>query len=301
MKPVIAIVGRPNVGKSTLFNYLTKSNDALVADQPGLTRDRIYGITRRFENHYIVIDTGGIAPPDDLAEQDKMNIAISTQAWLAIEEADMVFFLVDGLEGLVPQDQEVYKKLRNSSQKLFVLVNKADANVSNMLASDFYTLGAENVFEISAKSGKGVRSLIDELNQLFTLEQEEQIEETKQAAIKVALVGRPNVGKSTLANALIGEERFVTSDIPGTTRDSISERIEKFGTVFELIDTAGIRRRSKVHEMVEKFSVIKTLQAIESAPCSGLDIRWHTRVCRARCSLSWHGTRQWLCCSHCNQ
>ncbi len=265
MKPVIAIVGRPNVGKSTLFNYLTKSKDALVADQAGLTRDRIYGITRRFENRYIVIDTGGIAPSDDLNDRDKMNIAISTQAWIAIEEADMVFFLVDGLNGLVPQDQEIFNKLRNSCQEVFVLVNKVDTGSSNTLASDFYTLGAEHIFEISAKSGKGVRSLVDELKKQLPSEQQTQIDVVDEKIIKVALVGRPNVGKSTLANALIGEERFVTSEIPGTTRDSISQRIEKFSTTFELIDTAGVRRRSKVHDTVEKFSVVKTLQAIDAA------------------------------------
>ena len=265
MKPVIALVGRPNVGKSTLFNYLTKSKDALVADQPGLTRDRIYGITRRFDDRYIVIDTGGITPTKDSKEKDHINLAITAQAWLAIEEANIVFFLVNGVEGLVPQDQEVFTKLRNSNQKVFVLVNKADSAFANMLASDFYELGAEYVYEISARSGKGVRDIIATVEKLYPVQAELQTGETRQDAIKVALVGRPNVGKSTLANALIGEERFVTSDIPGTTRDSISEVIEKFGTTFELIDTAGVRRRSKVHDMIEKFSVVKTLQAIEEA------------------------------------
>ena len=265
MKPIIALVGRPNVGKSTLFNYLTKSNDALVADMPGLTRDRIYGVSRRFGNRYIVIDTGGIAAQDDLPGQDKMNHAISAQAWHAIEEADLVCFLVDGKEGLVSQDQEVFKKLRVSNKKAFVLVNKADSATANMLASDFYSLGAEHVYEISAKSGKGVRNLFAKLDDQFPVFEEEIEQDAPSDVIKVALVGRPNVGKSTLANALIGEERFVTSDIPGTTRDSISAKIEKFGTKFELIDTAGIRRRSKVNDMVEKFSVVKTIQAIEDA------------------------------------
>ncbi|MEM7401262.1 MAG: ribosome biogenesis GTPase Der, partial [Pseudomonadota bacterium] len=265
MKPVIALVGRPNVGKSTLFNYLTKSNSALVADQPGLTRDRIYGITHRFDDRYIVIDTGGIAPPDDSKDQDKMNHAISQQAWLAIEEADLVCFLVDGTEGLVPQDQEVFSKLRTSNKKSIVLVNKADAGMENLLSSDFYALGAEHIYEISAKSGKGVRTLFEKLDEQYPVTVDETEENNRSNAIKVALVGRPNVGKSTLANALIGEERFVTSNIPGTTRDSISARIEKFGTEFELIDTAGVRRRSKVSDMVEKFSVVKTLQSIEDA------------------------------------
>ncbi len=265
MKPVIALVGRPNVGKSTLFNYLTKSNRALVADQPGLTRDRIYGITRRFDDRYIVIDTGGIAPPDDSKDQDRMNLAISNQAWMAIEEADFVCFLVDGTEGLVPQDEEVFSKLRSANKKTVVLVNKADAGAHNMLSSDFYSLGAEQVYEISAKSGKGVRDVFSKLDEQIPPIEEVAEEEGEAKVIKVALVGRPNVGKSTLANALIGEERFVTSNIPGTTRDSISVRIEKFGTQFELIDTAGVRRRSKVQDMVEKFSVVKTIQAIEDA------------------------------------
>ncbi len=265
MKPVIALVGRPNVGKSTLFNYLTKSNNALVADQPGLTRDRIYGITHRFDDRYIVIDTGGIAPPDDSKDQDKMNHAISQQAWLAIEEADLVCFLVDGTEGLVPQDQEVYSKLRTSNKKSVILINKVDSGADNLLSSEFYALGAEHVYEISARSGKGVRALFEQLNEQYPVSSEDGENEHKNKVIKVAMVGRPNVGKSTLANALLGEERFVTSNIPGTTRDSISARIEKFGTEFELIDTAGVRRRSKVNNMVEKFSVVKTLQAIEDA------------------------------------
>ena len=274
MKPVIALVGRPNVGKSTLFNYLTKSNNALVANQPGLTRDRIYGLTKRFDNRYIVIDTGGIAPPDDDSQdQDKMNHLISNQAWHAIEEADLVCFLVDGRDGLVPQDQEVFKNLRTTNKKVYVLVNKADSGVANMLSSDFYALGAENVYETSARSGKGVRALFEKVAEEFPYVEEEPKDVSKYEqevdgstdVIKVALVGRPNVGKSTLANALIGEERFVTSDIPGTTRDSISANIEKFGTRFELIDTAGVRRRSKVSDMVEKFSVVKTIQAIEDA------------------------------------
>jgi GTP-binding protein len=265
MKPVIALVGRPNVGKSTLFNYLTKSNNALVADQPGLTRDRIYGLTKRFNNRFIVIDTGGIAPPDDSHDQENMNHAISAQAWHAIEEADLVCFLVDGKEGLVPQDQEVYKKLRATNKKVYVLVNKADSGVDNMLSSDFFSLGAKHIYETSARSGKGVRALFSKLDKEFPDVAEDLEEGGSTGAIKVALVGRPNVGKSTLANALIGEERFVTSDIPGTTRDSISANIEKFGTKFELIDTAGVRRRSKVNDMVEKFSVVKTIQAIEDA------------------------------------
>lgn len=265
MKPVIALVGRPNVGKSTLFNYLTKSKDALVADQPGLTRDRIYGLTRRFDDRYILIDTGGIAPVNYLSEMHDMNQAITEQVWLAIKEAHIVFFIVDCVEGLVPQDQEIYKKIRKSNQKVFIIVNKADANPESMMTSEFYELGVGDVYEISARSGRGVREIFNEVDKLFSIENESSVNATKDTVIKVALVGKPNVGKSTLANALVGEERFVTSDVPGTTRDSISVPIEKFNTKFELIDTAGVRRRSKVHDLIEKFSVVKTLQAIEDA------------------------------------
>ena len=265
MRPVIALVGRPNVGKSTLFNYLTKSNNALVADRPGLTRDRIYGITRRFADRYIVIDTGGIVPLKHNHDRSHIDFAITSQAWMAIEEASIVFFLVDGATGLVPQDQEIFSKLRNTNRKVLVLVNKADANSENVLASEFYSLGAERVFETSARSGKGVRVVMSAVENLYPPPQEAPASESEKDSIKVALVGRPNAGKSTLANSLIGEERFVTSKTPGTTRDSISVCIEKFGITFELIDTAGVRRRSRVHDVIEKFSIVKTLQAIESA------------------------------------
>lgn len=264
MKPVIALAGRSNVGKSTLFNFLTRSKDALVADRPGLTRDRIYGITRQFGNRYIVVDTGGIEPPEGSDQKDSLHLSVASQAWQAVEEADMVFFMVDGLQGLVPQDQEVFAELRRSGQKVFVLVNKADMEPAHLLASDFSGLGAKDVFEVSARTGKGVGEVLAAADKLFPLQQG-QSGEDNEGVIRVAIAGRPNVGKSTLANALLDEERFITSDVPGTTRDSISVRMEKSGTVFELIDTAGVRRRSRVHDMIEKFSVVKTLQAIEAA------------------------------------
>ncbi len=265
MSSVIALIGRSNVGKSTLFNYLTRSNDALVADQPGLTRDRIYGVTRRFERRYIVIDTGGVAEAEKSNDKDRVNQMVTLQAWYAVKEADFVFFVVDGKQGLVPQDQDIFAKLRNSNQKVFVLVNKIDTSAENVLASDFFTLGAEHVFEISAKLGRGIRSVITAVGRYCSPQEEPQSQETGQNVIKVALVGRPNVGKSTLANALIGEERFITSEIPGTTRDSASQRIKKIGATFELVDTAGVRRRSKVHDMVERISVVRTLQAIDTS------------------------------------
>ena len=264
MKPVIALVGRSNVGKSTLFNYLTRTKDALVADRPGLTRDRIYGITRRFDDRYIVIDTGGIEPLEKTDTKESLHHLITSQAWQAVEEADIVFFVVDGSQGLVPQDEYVFAKLRQSSQKVFVLVNKADLEQARQLTGEFFKLGSEAVFEVSSKTGKGVGEIFSALSP-HQHSLQASPDHGDPAAIRVAIVGRPNVGKSTLANALLGEERFITSDTPGTTRDSIAVRAERSGEVFELIDTAGVRRRSRVHDMIEKFSVVKTLQAIEAA------------------------------------
>ena len=264
MKPVIALVGRSNVGKSTLFNYLTRSKDALVADQPGLTRDRIYGVTRRFDSRYIVVDTGGIEPRGDPDRKDSLRLSIASQAWQAVEEADLVFFMADGIQGLVPQDREVFSELRRSGYRVFVLVNKADMEPAHLLASDFSELGAKDVFEVSSRTGKGVEKVLCAADALFPPQPGQQGKDDE-GVIRVAIAGRPNVGKSTLANALLDEERFITSDVPGTTRDSIAVRVEKSGMVFELIDTAGVRRRSRVHDMIEKFSVVKTLQAIEAA------------------------------------
>ena len=264
MKPVIALVGRSNVGKSTLFNFLTRTKDALVADRPGLTRDRIYGVTRRFGDRYIVIDTGGIEPLQHPDREAGLPHQIASQAWQAAQEADIVFFMVDGPQGLVPQDERVFAELRQLGQKVFVLVNKADLGPAHLLAGDFFQLGAGEVFEVSAKTGKGVEEVFSTLDPDYPVPPGSPVT-GDQAVVRVAIAGRPNVGKSTLVNALLGEERFITSDIPGTTRDSIPARVERSGTVFELIDTAGVRRRSRVHDMIEKFSVVKTLQAIEAA------------------------------------
>ncbi len=235
-----------------------------MADRPGLTRDRIYGVTHRFDNRYIVVDTGGIEPLEDPDRKDSLRLSIASQTWQAVEEADAVFFMVDGLQGLVPQDQEVFAELRRSGQKVFVLVNKIDTEPAHLLASDFFRLGAKDVFEVSARTGKGVGEVFAAVATLYP-SQPNLPAEDDQGVIRVAITGKPNVGKSTLANALLDEERFITSDVPGTTRDSVSVRMEKSGTVFELIDTAGVRRRSRVHDMIEKFSVVKTLQAIEAA------------------------------------
>ncbi len=264
MKPVIALVGRSNVGKSTLFNFLTRTKDALVADRPGLTRDRIYGVTRRFGDRYIVIDTGGIEPSQHPDREAGLPHQIASQAWQAAQEADVVFFMVDGPQGLVPQDERVFAELRQLGQKVFVLVNKADLGPAHLLAGDFFQLGAREVFEVSAKTGKGIEEVFSALDPDYPVQPGSPVT-GDQAVVRVAIAGRPNVGKSTLVNALLGEERFITSDIPGTTRDSIPARVERSGTMFELIDTAGVRRRSRVHDMIEKFSVVKTLQAIEAA------------------------------------
>ena len=179
MNPVITLVGRSNVGKSTLFNYLTKSNDALVANRPGLTRDRIYGVTRRFGKRYIVIDTGGITATKKSNEEDRLNQAVTSHVWRAIEEANVLFFMVDGQQGLVPRDQDLFAKLRNSNQEVFVLVNKVDSGAVNVLATDFFELGAEHVFEISARLGKGIRDVVDAVEKYCPLQEEPQPQETE--------------------------------------------------------------------------------------------------------------------------
>ncbi|MDE0250623.1 MAG: 50S ribosome-binding GTPase, partial [Gammaproteobacteria bacterium] len=192
MKPVLALVGRSNVGKSTLFNFLTLTKDALVADRPGLTRDRIHGTTRRFDNRYIVIDTGGIEPAG-LQHEDRLRHSIASQAWQAVEESDLVFFLVDGIQGLVPQDQEIYAELRRSGHKVFVIVNKADTGQANLLASEFSALGAKDVFEVSAKTGKGVQEALDAAGRLLPQPPSRQ-DEDDEGVIRVAIAGSPNVG-----------------------------------------------------------------------------------------------------------
>jgi GTP-binding protein len=258
MLPVIALVGRPNVGKSTLFNYLTKSREALVADYPGLTRDRQYGRIKHGRRACLVVDTGGIA--DDAEGIDSIA---GKQVRIALEEADIVFFLVDARAGLSVSDKVIAENLRKLNKPVILVVNKTDGIDSNMAAADFHSLALGEPVPISAAHGRGVPQLLAGIDPLLPSEQE--IIEEIPKGISIAVVGRPNVGKSTLVNRLLGEERVVVYDQPGTTRDSIYIPFERQGKMFTLIDTAGMRRRSKVAESIEKFSVVKTLQAIEKS------------------------------------
>ena len=284
MVPVIALVGRPNVGKSTLFNRLTRTRDALVADFPGLTRDRKYGRAEIKGHEYIVIDTGGIDGTEDGVES-----FMAEQSLQAIEEADIVLFLVDARAGAMPADHAIAKHLRSRQKATFLVANKIDGIDADIAISDFYGLGLGEIHSIAASHGRGVSSLIETvLDPIFQFKDEQQnnfvndessndlpesyddlvLDDTQSLInqpIKVAIVGRPNVGKSTLTNRILGEERVVVYDMPGTTRDSIYIPMTRDEREYVLIDTAGVRKRGKVIETVEKFSVIKTLQAIEDA------------------------------------
>lgn len=259
MKPVLVLVGRPNVGKSTLFNRLTKSRDALVADQPGLTRDRQYGEGLVGDIPYIVVDTGGLS-----GEEEGIDELMAQQSWEATEEADEVLFLVDAVAGLTPQDEDIANRLRNLGKKISVVVNKVDGRDANIVSAEFYSLGFEDLYTISSSHGRGVEDMMSDVLASYQFVEEEQIDE-EQMGIKVAIIGRPNVGKSTLVNRILGEERVISFDLPGTTRDSIYLPFDRDEQRYTIIDTAGVRRRSRVKEVIEKFSVIKTLKAIEDA------------------------------------
>ena len=258
MKPTIVIVGRPNVGKSTLFNRLTRTRDALVADIPGLTRDRHYGHGKLGSKPYLVVDTGGFEP---LAKDGIMH-EMARQAEQAIAEADAVIFVVDGRVGITALDKEIANKLRRAQRPVTVAVNKSEGMSHGVVIADFHELGLGAPYAISATHGEGVRSLIEDVLEPFPSPEDGEIKENQ---LKVAIVGRQNVGKSTMINALLGEERVIAFDQPGTTRDSIFVDFERGGKKYTLIDTAGLRRKGKVFETVEKFSVIKTLQSIEDA------------------------------------
>ncbi|PKE31936.1 ribosome biogenesis GTPase Der [Rahnella sp. AA] len=289
MIPVVALVGRPNVGKSTLFNRLTKTRDALVADFPGLTRDRKYGRAEIEGNEFIIVDTGGID-----GTEDGVETRMAGQSLLAIEEADIVLFMVDARAGLMPADQGIAQHLRSREKATFLVANKTDGLDPDSATGDFYSLGLGEVYAIAASHGRGVAQLIEHVLVPFVGEKPEEVELTEEEAnaaywaeqeatgdeipedeeddfdpttlpIKLAIVGRPNVGKSTLTNRILGEERVVVYDMPGTTRDSIYIPMVRDEREYVLIDTAGVRKRGKVTETVEKFSVIKTLQAIEDA------------------------------------
>ncbi len=258
MIPVIALVGRPNVGKSTLFNRLTRSRDAIVADYPGLTRDRKYGEGQVWQKRYIVIDTGGIS-----GDEVGIDAAMAEQSLMAIQEADIVLFVVDGREGLLPADELVAKHIRQSGKTCTLVVNKIDGLNAEVVAADFYSLGIKELRLTAAAHNRGVKSLIEEIMEPF--EDNEVEEDVNPENCKIGIIGRPNVGKSTLVNRLLGEERVVVYDLPGTTRDSVYIPYERRDKPYTLIDTAGVRRRKNVKESVEKFSIIKTLQAIEDA------------------------------------
>ena len=289
MVPVVALVGRPNVGKSTLFNRLTRTRDALVADFPGLTRDRKYGQAKLGEHEFIVIDTGGID-----GTEEGVETKMAEQSLAAIDEADVVLFMVDGRAGLTPADIAISNHLRKIEKPSMLVVNKVDGIDADAASADFWQLGVEQMYQIAAAHGRGVGALIDralnpfaekmaeeangEIEDLtdFIDEDEEKLDYTEEEAeeefkrlqdqpIKLAIIGRPNVGKSTLTNRILGEERVVVYDMPGTTRDSIYIPMERDDREYVLIDTAGVRRRKRINETVEKFSVVKTLKAVEDA------------------------------------
>ena len=262
MKPVLALVGRPNVGKSTLFNRLTHTRDAIVADFPGLTRDRHYGNARLGRREFIVIDTGGFEP--DAGSGIYREMARQTQQ--AVAESDVVVFVLDARAGLSAQDHDIANYLRKLGKPTLLVANKAEGMKAGAQLAEFYELGLGEVLPVSAAHGQGVRSMVEAaLDQLVWPDESEEPAAEAEQVIRLAVAGRPNVGKSTLINAWLGEERLVAFDMPGTTRDAISVPFERNGQKFELIDTAGLRRKGKVFEAIEKFSVVKTLQAIENA------------------------------------
>jgi GTP-binding protein len=264
MLPTIALVGRPNVGKSTLFNRLTKTRNALVADYPGLTRDRHYGRARAGDREYIVVDTGGFEP----VATSGIYFEMAKQAQAAIAESDVVVLIVDARSGLTPQDSAIAQLLRRSGRPVVVAVNKAEGLVPERAVAEFHELALGEPLAVSAAHGENVHAMIEtalERIPAIAAAGGRSSEWAMESRIKVAVVGRPNVGKSTLANALVGEERLVTFDEPGTTRDAIYVDFDRDDRQYTLIDTAGVRRRGKVFESIEKFSVIKTLQAIEDA------------------------------------
>lgn len=262
MKPVLALVGRPNVGKSTLFNRLTKSRDAIVADFAGLTRDRHYGNGRLGQREFIVIDTGGFEPD----ASSGIYVEMAKQTRQAVAEADVVVFVVDARAGLSGQDHEIAGYLRKLGKPCVLVANKAEGMQEGSQLAEFFELGLGEVLPVAAAHGQGVRSMLERaLGVLELPEPEADDDASPNSAIRLAVAGRPNVGKSTLINTWLGEERLVAFDLPGTTRDAISVPFEHKGQRFDLIDTAGLRKKGQVFQAIEKFSVVKTLQAIESA------------------------------------
>ncbi len=261
MKPVIALVGRPNVGKSTLFNVLTKSRDALVADLPGLTRDRKYGVGRLGGHDYLVVDTGGLS-----AQREGLAPMMAGQIRIALDEAHAIVLVVDAREGLGAADEAMVALVRDQGKPTVVAVNKTDGLDPDQASAEFYALGIPGVHAIAAAHGRGVRAMIDVLlGALGPMEVAPSPAPEEDNGVRVAFIGRPNVGKSTLINRLLGAERLLTDDSPGTTRDSVEVPFERDGRRYLLVDTAGVRRRSRIREAVERFSVIKSLQAVDAA------------------------------------
>jgi len=260
MLPVVALVGRPNVGKSTLFNVLTRTRDALVANLSGLTRDRHYGVCHLGERAFVVVDTGGLT-----GEQEGIAGSTARQSQLAIEEADLVLFMVDARDGLLPQDRTILDGLRRQSRPFLLVVNKVDGVDEYATLAEFATLGIADALPIASAHGRGVDILLESVLSRLPAVDPDADNARPEDGVRVAIVGRPNVGKSTLVNRLLGEERVVVSEVAGTTRDSIRVALERDGKRYTLIDTAGVRRRARVEEAVEKFSVIKTLQSIAAA------------------------------------
>ncbi|WP_049721857.1 ribosome biogenesis GTPase Der [Gilvimarinus polysaccharolyticus] len=258
MIPVIALVGRPNVGKSTMFNRLTRTRDAIVANYEGLTRDRKYGEGKYDGRRFMVIDTGGIT-----GEEVSIDKAMAEQSLQAIEEADIVLFMVSSRDGVTSGDFAIANHLRTGGKKVYLVANKIDGMDPDMVASQFYELGVGEVYATTATHGRGVKSLMETVFEDLPEAEEEPI--ATSTGIKMAIVGRPNVGKSTLVNRMLGEDRVVVYDLPGTTRDSVYIQYERFDKPYTIIDTAGVRRRKNVSETVEKFSIVKTLQAIDDA------------------------------------
>lgn len=259
MTPVIALVGRPNVGKSTLFNRFTRSRDALVADYAGLTRDRKYGDGRLDDRSFIVIDTGGVS-----GFEEGLDAEMARQSFAAIEEANAVLFIVDAIDGITSADQYLADHLRKQDKKIWLVVNKTDGRDADVAVADFFELGLGEPLAIAASHNRGVRSLLEMVLDEFPVP-EEQFDLENDDSIRMAIIGRPNVGKSTLVNRMLGEDRVVVYDQPGTTMDSIYIPYERFEKKYMLIDTAGVRRRKNITEAVEKFSIVKTLQAIQDA------------------------------------
>ena len=257
MKPIVAIVGRPNVGKSTLFNRVTRSRDALVDNAPGVTRDRHFGTARWDEIEFSLVDTGGMAGADEF------SLRIASQVHLAIEEADAIIFMMDSREGLSPFDQEIASLLRPVDKPVFYAVNKIDGPEQEDRISDFYSLGTDKLYPLSAEHRYGLNDLLDDLVKTLPIFQPPTDTDDDLETIRIAVIGRPNVGKSSLINNILGEERLLVSDIPGTTRDAVDTLCRIDDRLYLLIDTAGIRRKGKVSQKIEKFSVIKALRSLE--------------------------------------